>query len=549
MRKKLHWWSILPVLALILAACGPQAGPTAAAPQEFRANLSSEPATIDPNRASWAHERSVIMQVFEGLLGFNQDLTLKPIGAREIPTVANKGISADGLTFTFKLRDGVKWSDGQAVTAKDYEYSIKRTLSPELAGEYAFLLLDIKGAKEYNSAAGKPAAELQSLRDAVAIKAVDNSTLQITLAQQSFSFLQRMALWPAYPVRQDIIEKNGDKWIEPATYIGNGPFKLTEWVHQDHLTFQPNPNYWGTKPKLTKITYRMIADISAELAAYKAGELDQSRVPAGTEKAVMADTVLSKEIVRYAELTTFAFQFNVSMKPFENVKVRQALTTAIDRNSLIDNIFNGVNAPALGWIPPGMPGYDPEVGKQYAFNPAKAKQLLAEAGYPDGKGLPTVKFQYRTAGNNPIIAQFLQEQLKVNLGINLELEPMESRAFTQLVNDEKHTWALFGWGADYPDPDNWLPDIFGTGASINHTLYSNPAFDALSKKALAEPDAPARLSLWKQAHKMAIDDAPISPMFYRERFRLVKPSVTLKTTAMDGEIAGDMFLHEASIKR
>ncbi|MBI2865993.1 MAG: peptide ABC transporter substrate-binding protein [Chloroflexi bacterium] len=548
--KKLHWWSVMPVLALIFAACGPQAGPAGGVPQELRANLAGEPQTLDPNRASWAGDLTVISQVFEGLLGFNQDLSLKAVGAREIPSVRNGGISGNGLIFTFKLRDDVRWSDGQPVTAQDYEYSIKRTLSPELAGDYSFLLLDIKGALEYNGATGKSPAELQALRDAVGVKATDNSTLRIELAQQSFSFLQRMALWPAYPVRQDIIEKNGDKWTDPATYIGNGPFKLTEWVHQDHLTLEANPNYWGSKPKLSKVVLKMITDVNAELAAYKNGELEMSRVPPGTEKATLADPVLSKEILRYNELVTFAFQFNVTRPPFDNVKVRQAINTAIDRDTFINQVRAGVGKPALSWIPPGMPGYDAELGKQYIFNPDKAKQLLTEAGYPGGRGLPPIKFQFADTAGNRVIAQFLQGQMKDNLGINVELDPMEPKAFQQLVNDEKHMWAWFGWGADYPDPDNWLPDIFGTGASINHTLYSNPEFDELKNRALAEPDAAKRLDLWKQAQKLVIDDAPIATMFYRERFVLVKPYLKgLKTTSMDHQISGDLFWTGVAIEK
>ncbi|MBI2917374.1 MAG: peptide ABC transporter substrate-binding protein [Chloroflexi bacterium] len=551
MRNRLRWWSTLPVLALILTACGPKAEPAEqVVAQELRVNLAGEPQTLDPNRASWAGDLSVISQVFEGLLGFNQDLSIKAVGARDIPSVANNGISADGLTFTFKLRDGVKWSDGQPVTAQNYEYSIKRTLSPELAGEYSFLLMDINGAEAYNGSGAKSPAEQQQLRDAVGVKAVDNSTLQITLARQSFSFLQRMALWPAYPVRQDIIEKAGDQWTEPPTYIGNGPFKLTGWVHQDHLTLEPNPSYWGAKPKLSKIVLKIITDVNTELAAYKNGELEMSRVPPGTEKTILEDPVLSKEVLRYNELVTFAFQFNVTRPPFDNVKVRQAINTAIDREAFINQVRAGVGKAAYSWVPPGMPGHDPELGKQYAFNVARAKQVLAEAGYPDGKGLPPIKFQFADTAGNRVIAQFLQGQMKDNLGISIELDPMEPKAFQQTVNEEKHMWAWFGWGADYPDPDNWLPDIFGTGASINHTLYSNPKFDELKTRALAEPDPARRLDLWKQAHKLVIDDAPIATMNYRERFVLVKPYVKgLKTTSMDHQISGDLFLPGVSLEK
>jgi oligopeptide transport system substrate-binding protein len=521
---------------------------TASVPQVFVTNLAAEPATIDPNRASWAQELSVIRQCFDGLLGFNPDLSLKAVTATQIPTVANGGISADGLTYIFKLRPEVTWSDNQKVTAKDYVYSIKRMLSPDLAAEYASFYFDIVGAEAYNGSASKDAATQASLKAAVGVTAVDDYTLQIKLAQSRPVFTQMMALWPVYPVREDVITKYGDKWTEAGNYLGNGPFMLSEWVHQDHLSFKPNPNYWGTKVKLTQLVFKEITDANASLAGYKNNELQQSGVPVGTEKATMADPVLSKEIQRLNELTTFAFQFNVTVAPFNNVKVRQAFSCAVDRAAFVNDVRNGVGKVALSWIPPGMPGYDANLGKDYDFNPAKAKQLLSDAGFSDLTKLPEIKFQYSDTASNKTIAQFLQGQMKSNLGINITLEPMESKAFTQFVNGGKHMWAWFGWGADYPDPDNWLPELFGTGAGNNHTLYSNPAFDALAKQGKAELDNTKRLAIWAQAQQMVMADAPIVTIFYRERFVLLKPTVKGFTpTGMDGGIMGDNYFRNLSI--
>ena len=519
-------------------------------PQVLRINLAGEPATIDPNKASWAGELSPIRQVFQGLLGFNQDLTLKPVTAAEIPTVANSGISADGITYTFKLRPEVAWSDGKKVVAGDYVYSIKRMLSPDVAADYASFYFSIVGAEAYNGAGDKDAATKASLKDAVAVKAVNDTTLEIKLVAPLPTFLQVMALWPVYPVREDIITKNGDKWTEPATYIGNGPFLLTDWVHQDHMTFKANPNYWGVKPKLTQIEMKMITDVNAELAAYKNNELDLSRVPVGTERSIMSDPVLSKQILRYNELTTFAFRYNVAVPPFNNLKVRQALATAIDRNAFIDKVRNGVGKAAISWIPPGMPGYDANLGKQYEFNVAKAKQLLADAGYADVSKLPQLKFQYADSAGNKTIAQFLQGQMKDNLGIDIVLEPMESKAFSQLVNQKQFMWSWYGWGADYPDPDNWLPELFGSTAGNNKQNYNNPQFDALAKQAKSELDNTKRLQLWAQAHELLVNDAPMAWMFHRERFWLMKPTVQgLKTTGMDGQTDGDLFYTEVSITK
>ena len=537
----------LMVIASLLAlpACSSS---TSSTPQVLRTNIAGEPAQIDPNRASWSTERTVIMQVFEGLLGFNQDLTLRAIGATEIPSVDNKGISADGKTYTFKLNSKVTWSDGKKVTAKDYEYSIKRLFNPDLAAEYTSFYFDIVGGEAYYSAVDADAAAKALLRDAVGVKAVNDTTLEIKLAAPRPTFLQLMALWPVYPVREDIITQYGDQWTEPPHYIGNGPFLLTEWVHEDHITLVKNPDYWGKKPKLDSVVLKMITDVNSEFAAYQNNEIDISNVPAGTEKSVMADAVLSKEILRYAELVTFAFQFNVNVPPYDNVNLRKALNAAIDRDSFINNVRGGVGKAAYSWIPPGMPGYDASLGADYHFNVTKAKEFLALAGYSDGNKVPELRLQYADTGANPTIAQFVQNQCKVNLGIDVSIEPMERKAFTQAVNAEQYTWAWYGWGADYPDPDNWLPQLFGTGAGNNHTGYSNPAFDALCDKANNELDNTKRLALWAEAQKMVVDDAPVLFMQYRERFRLVKPNVKgLKYTGMDGDSPGDMFFAEVYI--
>ncbi len=482
------------------------------------------------------------MPVFEGLLGFNQDLTLKAVVAKEIPSLSNKGISADGKTYTFTLKSNVTWSDNQKVTAKDFEYSIKRMLSPDLAAEYAGFYFAIAGAEAYNSAADKDAATKDQLKAAVAVKAVNDTTLQITLAQPSPTFLQVMALWPSYPVREDIVTKFGDKWTEPPNYIGNGPYLLTEWVHQDHLTLKVNPNYWGTKPKLSEIQIKEMTDINASVAAYKNNELDMTQVAPGTEKSFMSDPTLSKEVLRYATLTTYGFRFNMTTPPFDNPKVRQALATAVDRDAWIDKVRGGVGKAATSWIPPGMPDYDATLGSQYKFDPVKAKQLLADAGYSDVSKLPKISFQYSDSAGNKTIAQFLQAQMKDNLGIDITLEPMESKAFSTAVNQKQYMWSYYGWGADYPDPDNWLPELFGTGAGNNKQNYSNKAFDDISKQAKVELDNTKRLQLWAQAHKIVVDDAPMVFLNYRERFFLVKPALKgMLTTGMDGTIPGDMF--------
>ncbi len=517
--------------------------------QVLRVNLGGEVNTIDPNRASWSNERSVIMQCFDGLLAYNPDLSLKPMIAKEIPTVANGGISTDGKTYTFKLRTDVTWSDGKKVTAKDFEYSIKRFLDPDLSCEYASFYFDIVGAQTYFEAWQKTAAEKTALKNAVGVVARDDYTLEIKLNAIHPTFLKLMALWPTYPVREDIITQWGEKWTDPPNYIGNGPFILKEWVHQDHMTFVRNENYWGKKPYLTEITYKIITDVNIALTSYKNNEIDQSGVPGGTEKAIIADPILSKDIIRYPQLVTYSFQFNVTKAPFNNKLLRQALATAIDRAAFIDQVRGGVETQAYSWIPPGMPGYNPELGKQYGFNAAQARKLLVEAGYPDPLTLK-LKFQYSNSGTNPTIAAFLKNQLQNNLGIDLTLEPMDPKAYSALYNSKQFDWCYTGWGADYPDPDNLLPQLFGTNAGNNKTGYSSSQFDSLSTNALKELDETKRLKLWEDAHAIVVEDCPMIFLFYREIFNLKKSWVKGQVlTGMDGQIPGDMYFREIYIQR
>jgi len=533
------FFSLVIIASLVIF---PSCSSAPSGPQELTVNIAGEPAQIDPNRASWSTERTVIMQVFEGLLGFKQDLSLEAVGATEIPTVDNDGISADGKTYTFKLNEDVTWSDGVKVTANNYVYSIKRLFDPTNAAEYASFYFDIVGGEAYYSSSDQDATAQAALKAAIGVRAVDTYTLEIKLVNARPTFLQLMALWPVYPVREDIITQYGATWTEPPHYIGNGPFLMTEWVHSDHITLVKNPNYWGEKAKLDTLTLNMITDANALFAAYQNNEVDIAGVPAGTEKTVMADTVLGPQILRYAELTTFAFQFNVEVAPFTNKNLRKALNAAIDREAFINNVRGGVGQPAYSWIPPGMPGYDANLGLDYHFSATKAQEFLTAAGYTNGSEVPELHLQYADTGINPTIAQFIQQQVKVNLNIDVVIEPMERAAFTQAVNAEQYSWAWYGWGADYPDPDNWLPQLFGTGAGNNHTNYSSAEFDSLCAQAAIQLDNAQRLALYAQAQALVVNDAPVLFMFYRERFVLVKPNVKgLKYTGMDGDVAGDMF--------
>jgi oligopeptide transport system substrate-binding protein len=503
-------------------------------PQEITINaLQGEPDNLDPNRSSFATEAAVIRQVFEPLLNFDKDL--KPVPA----AASSFDVSADGKTYTFHLRQGAKWSDGQPVTAKDFAYSYKRILDPDTAAEYASFFTDagIVGAADYNS--GKGSA------DAVGVRAVDDNTLEIKLDNPSGFFPNLAALWVVAPVRQDVIEKAGPGWAQdPATYIGNGPFKMSEWVHQDHITLVPNPNYAGTKPTLQKVTYLMVTSGEADYAAYRNNERDWTLVPDADVQTVRGDSQLSKEAVEYTELTTFWLIMNNAKPPLDNLMVRKALSKAIDRQAMIRDIAAGVGKPATSMIPPGMPGYQPELGKDIDFDPTAAKSLLSQAGFADPAQFPQLHFRFATTTANQSRAEFIQAQLKQNLGVNIVLDSMESKAYQAAYKDKDYELAFGGWGADYPDPQNWMASLFGCKASNNKYNYCDQQFDQASAKGDTGTDLNQRLQAYAQAQQILVQDLPVAPLFYRGRMVLVKPWVQNLVITPKDEYPGDLFLND-----
>jgi oligopeptide transport system substrate-binding protein len=500
--------------------------------QEITINaLQGEPDNLDPNRSSFATEAAVIRQVFEPLLNFDKDL--KPVPA----AASSFDVSQDGMTYTFHLRQGAKWSDGQPVTAKDFVYSYKRLLNPDTAAEYASFFTDagIVGSADYNS--GKGTA------DDVGVRAVDDNTLEIKLENASGYFPNLAALWVVPPIRQDIVDKAGPGWAQdPSTYIGNGPFKMTEWVHQDHITLVPNPNYAGTKPTLQKVTYLMVTSSEADYAAYRNNERDWTLVPDADVQTVRADPQLSKEAVEYTELTTFWLIMNNAKAPLDNAMVRKALSKGIDRQAMIRDVAAGIGKPATSMIPPGMPGYQADVGKDVDFDPAAAKALLSQAGITDPAQFPQLRFRFATTSANQSRAEFIQAQLKQNLGINIVLDSMESKAYQAAYKDKDYELAFGGWGADYPDPQNWMASLFGCNASNNKYNYCDAQFDQASAKGDTGVDLNQRLTAYAQAQQILVQDLPVAPLFYRGRMVLVKPWVQNLVITPKDEYPGDLFL-------
>ena len=558
-------WAVAALaFGLLLGACGGGADSPAAAgkmapadQQVLRVHITGEPKGIDPHRANFASEVTLDRLLFSSLFAYDEKLQVIPDVAAELPTVENGGISADGTVYTIHLRKSAKWSDGQPLTADDFVYSFKRMLDPKLAGTYTSNYYSVVGAEAYNTALGTSKApktptdgEMASLRGAVKVEAKDASTLMFTLRAPNVSFLQQLAIWPAAPVRKDVVEKYGEKWTEAGNLVGNGPFVLKSWEHNQQFVLEANPNWHRDKPNLNRIVIRIIEDDATAYAAYLNNELDIVTVPAANRREVASPTSpLNKELVRSADLATYALFFNNKDQPWDNPKVRKAFGAAFDRDIFVEGVLQGVGLPTTSWVPPGMPGYNAAIGAQYSFNVEKARQLLAEAGFPEGRGLPPITALIKTSATNDAIALFMQEQFKKVLNVNIDIQLVDSKTYQSRFSQGQFNLTFGSWSADWPYPDNWLPEHFSSKGSFNVYQYSNPKVDDLVKKALAETDAKKALSLFDQVHKIVVDeDAVVVPVYNREAFVLVKPRVkSFVVTGLDGQVRGDANFYRTYI--
>ena len=486
-------------------------------------NLGEDPDTIDPTLNTSVGGSTIISNTFEGLLRLDEN-------EKAIPGVAEKyEVSDDGLVYTFHLREDAKWSDGEAVTANDFKYSWIRALDKNTGSEYAYQLFYIKNAEKFNT--GKATA------DEVGIEVVDERTLVVTLESATSYFPELMA-FPTYsPLREDIVTVNEEGWAnEPETYVSNGPFQLIEWTMKDQFVFKKNENYWNADSvKLPGIVMKMVTDENTALASLKSGEFDMiDSVPS----AEIENTVNDGLAKIYPNLGTYMLVFNVGKqdnlsddvkKALSNVKVRQALSLAIDRKAIVENVTKGGQIPAYSFVPKGILN---EAGEEFASveyydantaNIEEAKKLLAEAGYPNGEGLPTLEFMFNSEGAHKNVAQVIQQDWN-KLGVNVELANQEWKVFLNTRQEGGYSIARHGWSGDYVDPMTFL-DLWVTGGGNNDAGYSNAEYDSLVAQAKAEQDSTKRWELMHKAESIIMEDMPIIPLYYYTKVKAAKPEV------------------------
>ncbi|VYU08465.1 peptide ABC transporter substrate-binding protein [Clostridium tertium] len=486
-------------------------------------NLGEDPETIDPTLNTSSGAGSIIDNAFEGLMRLDEN-------EKAVPGVAESvDESADGLVYTFHLREDAKWSDGQGVTAKDFEYSWVRALDKETAAEYAYQLFYIKNGQKFN--------EGKATRDELGIKVIDDYTLEVTLEAPTAYFKELTAFTTYMPLREDIVSADPEGWaLDPATYVSNGPFKLVQWDIKDQLVFEKNEEYWNAKEiKLPGVVFKLVTDQNTAYASLKAGDFDMvdtvppAEIAAGQEEGL---------VTIYPNLATYMLVLNVGKqstlpedvkKALNDPKVRKALAISIDRKAIVENVTKSGQVPAYSYVPKGILN---EEGKDFAdkeyydankANVEEAKKLLAEAGYPNGEGLPTLEFMYNTEGDHKLVAQAIQQDW-AKIGVNVELVNQEWKVFLNTRQEGQYEIARHGWSGDYVDPMTFL-DLWLTGGGNNDAGYSNPEYDALVNQAKAEGDQAKRWELMRQAEDILMEDMPIIPLYYYTKVKAAKPEV------------------------
>ena len=509
----------------------------AAVAQEVTYNLGQEPATIDPGNTD---EEFIVPVVFEGLVRLDNKNVPQPAIAKSWT------ISKDRKTYLFTLRNAY-WTNGTPVTAYDFEYAWKRALTPELAAAYAYQLYYIYGGQAFNTsiksgtkyyvqavdAKGNPLTKKEGGKDVpvpnmkkeidpsknVGVKALNATTLKVYLESPTVYFLNLTAFPTLMPVCKAVVSKNS-KWAsDPTNFVTNGPFKLTQWSHNDKMVFVKNPTYWDkNNVKLTKITYLMVEDATTALSMYQSGQLDAAAFVPLPE---VPKLVASGDVKISPYLGTYYCMINVTKAPFNDVRVRKALNLAINRTAITQSITKGGETPALAWVPYGLadalPGSDFRKASQVSFykdnDLTTAKALLAQAGYPNGKGFPAFTFLYNISNANKSIAEAIQGMWKKNLGITCTLRSEELgvyRADRHLLN---YDVGRANWVGDYMDPNTFL-DMWITGSGTNNCGYSNKSYDALIAKAKVTVDPKARMATLHAAEKILMTDMPILPIYY-----------------------------------
>ena len=501
----------------------------------FTVQLGSNPETLDPALNSAIDGANTLITVFEPLLLIDENNEVIP-GQAESYTVSD-----DGLTWTFTMRDGLKWSDGSDLTAKDFEYSFKRLAAPDTAAPYAETVVGMIDG--YADATGNPDADgnMTTEPDFDALNVVaseDGKTLTITLSYPCAYFDKLAAFAAMSPVQQATVEANGDAWCtEPDTYICNGPYYISDWVPSERIVLTKNPNYVGgwdsSKIVSDTITLLLLEDSSASYAAYNSGEAQLIKDVPTDEIPSLTKAEDGGDFYVDTILGTYYISLNDQREPFNDVNVRKALSLAIDRDYVANTIMQGTYTPAYNLVGPGIVdengmfydnanGGKTYISDDYEANLEAAKQALADAGYPNGEGFPTIEYSANDAGYHIPVAEYLQ-QAWGELGITVNINKVEWSSFTPMRRAGDYDAARNGWVMDYNDPSNMI-ELFTTTNGNNDGKYSNPEFDA-AIEASKVADKSVHFQKLHEAEDILMNDYGCIPLAYYNDFWLQSPSL------------------------
>jgi len=508
--------------AMLLASCSEESQLTnvesGIRDQILYVSNGPEPEDIDPHVTTGVPEHYIQQSLFEGLVTKNPS-TLEPV-----PGVAKSWeVSEDLLRYTFHLRDNARWSNGDPVTADDFIYAWKRSLSPILASEYAYMLYPIKNASSYNR------GQLDDFTQ-VGVSAPDPYTLEVVLESPTPWFLQLLDHNSAYPVhrqtleRFDASERRGTDWTRPGNFVGNGPFHLKEWSPNKVLVVEKNPLYWDAeKVRLNQVHYYVVENKQTEERMYRVGQIHMT-----LDGQVLADKVptyqeeLPGQIRIYPYLGVYYYLLNTTRPPFNDVRVRRALSLAIDRQMITEKVILGGKQPATTFTPPDTAGYNG--GDYLEYNPEQARSLLAEAGYANGQDFPSIELLFNTHANHAKVATALQQMWKQQLNVDITLVNQEWMVYLNSRTNIAYDIARAAWLADYADPDTFL-GMFTSDSGNNHTGWTDAEYDRLIAQARQTVDQSLRYNYYREAESILMDQMPVIPLYHEASINLVHPSV------------------------
>lgn len=511
---------ILLLLAGLFMAAGCGRPPTRVEDGNRRQILhkgnGAEPQDLDPHIVSGTPEHYIIASLFEGLV--SED----PRDLHPVPGVAERwDISEDGRVYTFHLRHNARWSNGDPVTAHDFLNSFRRMLTPSLGAEYAYMLYPALNAEAFNK------GEITDF-DKVGFRAMDDHTLEITLHSPTPYFLSLLNHYSWFPVHLPTLAKHGNvyergnRWTRPQNFVGNGAFRLKEWKVNTVVVVEKSPTYWNAaNVRLNGIHFHPYESGDAEERAFRAGQLHVTYQLSVTKVAAYRERK-SRFLRIDPYLGTYFYVLNVTDPVLKDKRVRRALAMAVDREALVAHVTRGGELPAYHFTPPDTAGYT--ASARLPTDIEQAKRLLAEAGYPNGKGLPPIEITYNTLERHKIIAEAIQQMWKKNLNIDVRLRNEEWKVFLDTKRQKNYQVARYGWIGDYVDPNTFL-DMWVSGGGQNDSGWSNPEYDRLIQQAGRTGDNAERFKLFDQAESILLDEAPIVPLYFYTQPFLLSPSV------------------------